>query len=32
VRDVGGNLTVGSDGSGGIHYDRVAGTVHLPSD
>jgi hypothetical protein len=30
VREVGGNFTVGSDGSGGIHYERVTGAVRLP--
>jgi hypothetical protein len=30
VQDVGGNFTVGSDGSGGIRYDRVTGSVRLP--
>ena len=30
VGDVGGDFTVGSDGSGGIHFERVAGQVHLP--
>jgi hypothetical protein len=30
VQDVGGNFTVGSDGSGGIHYERVTGQVQLP--
>ncbi|HKE95607.1 MAG TPA: hypothetical protein VKB34_14935 [Povalibacter sp.] len=30
VEDVGGNFTVGSDGSGDIHHTRVAGVVQLP--
>jgi hypothetical protein len=30
VREIGGNFTVGADGSGGIHYERVAGAVQVP--
>ncbi len=30
--DVGGNFTVGSDGSGGIRYERVTGAVRVPAE
>jgi hypothetical protein len=30
VQDVGGNFTVGSDGSGSIRYERVTGSVRVP--
>lgn len=31
VRDVGGDLEVGSDRSGGVHYSNVRGHVSVPN-